>query len=123
MVTEQPGVHAPGALEWLMPYRPEASELTVACAGEDYSASRIARAVEDCDAHLINLNVTADTAPGGLTLVHLRVTHREPGAVARSLERYGYDVVASTAATDTADDDTRHRALEAAHYLSLGSEL
>lgn len=123
MVNEPQGAPAAGRLEWLMPFLPEASELTVACAGEDYSASRIARAVEDCDAHLVNLNVTAGTAPGGMTIIHLRVTHREPGAVARSLERYGYDVVDTTAATDTADDDARRRALEAAHYLSLGSEL
>ncbi|MCM1337821.1 MAG: hypothetical protein NC187_07940 [Candidatus Amulumruptor caecigallinarius] len=112
------------SLEWLMPFSPEASELTLVCPAADYSASRIAHAVEDCDAHLLNLNVTAGSAPGGLTLVHLRVTHREPAAVARSLERYGYEVVDSTAASGHDDsDEARRRALEAAHYLSLGSEL
>lgn len=114
---------APATLEWLVPRRDEASELTVVCTAADYSASRIAHAVEDCDAHLVNLNVTAEAAPGGLTLVHLRITHSDPTAVARSLERYGYDVVASSAASALDDDDARRRALEVAHYLSLGSEL
>ncbi len=65
-------------------------------AAHDYSASAIARAVEDCDAHLINLNVLADRpseAPGQC-LVALRVDHRNASAVARSLERYGMRVIA-----------------------------
>ena len=45
----------------LMPENPETGRLTVACAPADYSASIIARAVEDVDAHLLNLNVTADS--------------------------------------------------------------
>lgn len=80
--------------ERLFPQQPECSELTVRCRRNDYSASAIARAVEDCDAHLINLNVTSlrgeDTDD---LLVDLRINHRNALSVARSLERYGYEVV------------------------------
>lgn len=69
----------------------ESCELTVEIDRTSYSASTIARAVEDADAHLLNLNVTA-RAPQqqGNVAVELRVSHRNAGAVSRSLERYGY---------------------------------
>lgn len=78
----------------LYPPMEDVSRLLAACLPADYSASRIARAVEDADARLLNLNVTTD----GLSLENrvvfeLRVNHRSPLAVARSLERYGYDVL------------------------------
>ena len=38
---------------------PDASHMLVACRRDDYSASCMARAVEDADAHVLNLNVTA----------------------------------------------------------------
>lgn len=79
------------------PPQPESCELTVSCRRSDYSASTIARAVEDCDAHLLNLNVT-DQSRGAddpsSVLVDIRVNMRNAESVARSLERYGYDVVA-----------------------------
>lgn len=84
----------------LFPPHPESCEITVACFRADYSASLIARAVEDCDAHLLNLNVTGDVLPSGELLVELRVSHRDSGSVSRSLERYGYRVVASSGGYD-----------------------
>ena len=48
----------PEQLEAIWPQQPEASFLLVACAPEDYSASAIAKAVEDCDAQLLGLSVT-----------------------------------------------------------------
>ena len=64
-------------LERLFPPVRESSMLMVACRRGDYSASRIARAVEDCDAHLLNLNVTADTDSFDNRIVaELRVGHR-----------------------------------------------
>jgi hypothetical protein len=72
----------------------------VACFRADYSASAIARAVEDCDAHLLNLNVTGDILPSGEMTVELRVSHRDSGAVSRSLERYGYRVTATSGGYD-----------------------
>ena len=86
--------------ERLFPPQPESCEITVACFRADYSASAIARAVEDCDAHLLNLNVTGDILPSGAMTVELRVSHRDSGAVSRSLERYGYRVTATSGGYD-----------------------
>lgn len=80
-------------LTTLIPPQPESAELTVSCAPADFLASAIARAVEDADAHLINLNVTSRRHPDGSLLVHLRVNRRSPAAVARSLQRYGFTVI------------------------------
>ena len=71
----------------------DSCELTVEIERADYSASAIARAVEDADAHLLNLNVTArQPLEQGCVAVELRVSHRNAGAVSRSLQRYGYRV-------------------------------
>ncbi len=80
-------------LEHLFPYVAESSELTIECSRSDYSASTIARAIEDAEAHLLNLNVTAAESTAGMIQVALRVSHRNAGSVARSLERYGYNIV------------------------------
>ncbi len=80
--------------ERLFPPQPDSSELTIKCRRVDYSASAIARAVEDCDAHLLNLNVTSLTGEeAGDLFVDLRINHRNALSVARSLERYGYEVI------------------------------
>lgn len=76
--------------ERLFPPQEESSELSIICPRADYSASRISHAVEDADAHLLNLNVTSDTVSSGEVVVDLRISHRDAGAVCRSLERYGY---------------------------------
>lgn len=87
--------HSP---ERLFPPQPESCELTLRCRRSDYSASLIARAVEDCDAHLLNLNVTSLTpesdaaAMDDYIYVDLRVGLRNVESVVRSLSRYGYDV-------------------------------
>lgn len=95
----------------------ESSRLLIACRPSDYMASEIARAVEDADARLLNLNVTAIDCDG-LTVTALRVARRDPQPVARSLERYGYTIVECTAAH--ADDDTlRDRYNELMHILSI----
>lgn len=77
----------------LMPPQTEASVLTVACRPGDFSASALARAVEDSDAHLINLNVTDRRLDDGRITVELRTNHRNSLSTARSLERYGYEVI------------------------------
>lgn len=107
-------------LDRLLPGRDESSVLLLTCHPADYSASAIARAVEDCDAHLLNLNVTADTTDDGRTVVLLRVSHRDPSSVTRSLERYGYQVVdTGSDPLMQSDDAARLRALEVLHYLSV----
>lgn len=94
--------------------------IVVACHTSDYSASRIARAVEDCDAHLLNLNVTSEARGDGSWLtVELRVSVRNAAPVARSLERYGYSVVSySGSETDGADDTLRRRVNELLRYMN-----
>ncbi|GFI52668.1 hypothetical protein IMSAGC021_00974 [Muribaculaceae bacterium] len=52
---------AEATIERLFPKMEESSTLVLTCRRGDYSASRIARAVDDADAHLLNLNVTADS--------------------------------------------------------------
>lgn len=109
-----------------MPPQPESSLLTVACRPEDYSASQLARAVEDSDAHLINLNVTDTRLDDGRITIELRTNRRHAGATARSLERYGYEVLSNN--PDNSDDsdnfdnleaDLRLRAAEILHIINL----
>lgn len=70
--------------------RDDCSVITLECSPEDYSASVLAHAVEDSDAHLVDLF----SVPGenGKVLVTLRVRHYDPTAAVRSLERYGFTV-------------------------------
>lgn len=108
------------SLDRLFPPREESSRLLVSCLPSDYSASRIARAVEDADAHLINLNVTTDGERlDNRVVVELRVSHRSPLAVARSLERYGYEV--ADVEHDALADDTMasDRLNELMYYIDL----
>ena len=104
----------------LFPYMSDCSSLTVECAASDYSASSIARAVEDCDAHLLNLNVTSETAalPGNI-VVDLRVNHRNAEAVSRSLERYGYMVTSYDGTVMPQEEAARGNAMELLHYLEM----
>lgn len=67
----------------------ETSIIRLVCTPEDYSASMIARAVEDSDAHVTALHTEFE---GGKTTVTLRITLRNPEPAVRSLERYGYEV-------------------------------
>ncbi|MDE6853895.1 MAG: hypothetical protein K2J38_02450 [Muribaculaceae bacterium] len=117
--------------EYFYPPVAESSRLLIGCSREDYSASRIARAVEDCDAHLLNLNITArpDKADGedGETfgvpfqyLVDIRVSHRNASGVKRSLERYGYDVLDILSAEHSEDSEMmRKRIDELFRYLEI----
>lgn len=106
----------------------ESSRLLVGCRREDYSASRIARAVEDCNAHLLNLNVTSfgdslSAADDGdaeelrfPVVFDIRVNHRSAGSVSRSLERYGYTVLAA-ADSNEPDEVTADRIEALLRYL------
>ena len=108
------------SIDRLFPQLEESSRLLVSCIPADYSASRIARAVEDADAHLLNLNVTTDGEKLDNRLVaELRVSHRSPMAVARSLERYGYEVVDVDHSALNDDSMATDRLNELLHYLDL----
>lgn len=107
-------------LRRLFPTREESSTIVLSCLRGDYSGSRIARAVEDCDAHLLNLNVTSDSETADNRIItEIRVSHRNPEHVARSLERYGYEVLSANGAPDMPDDIMQARYDELMHYLGL----
>ena len=103
----------------LFPAVDDSCRLTVSCRRGEYSASRIARAIEDCDAHILNLNVTLDTDPAGSITVDLRVNRTDIGAICRSLSRYGYDVTSAETAAANDLDTVRNRVNEMLHYLQL----
>ena len=115
-----PVLSAEPSIDRIYPPRQEASRLLVSCLPSDYSASRIARAVEDADAHLLNLNVTTDGERlDNRVVTELRVSHRSPLAVARSLERYGYEVVAVEHDALADDPLAADRLSELMYYIDL----
>lgn len=103
----------------LFPQLQESTELTVTCPPGNYSASAIAHAVEDADAHLLNLNVVEGTEPQSRTTVMLRVNHSRGDSVARSLARYGYDTVEMSGTPGMVNADMVARVNELLHYLEV----
>ena len=107
----------------------DTSRLLVGCNASNFSASRLAHAVEDCDAHLLNMNVTdLRLDPDAPLVVDLRVNRRNTEALRRSLERYGYTVLlAERTPADGADltrddyqsESLRARAREMLYYINL----
>ncbi len=103
----------------LFPPVPDSCELTVECRRDDFSASLIARAVEDAEAHLLNMNVTSRPASAGNVSVDIRVSHRNGGSVARSLERYGFEVISIRGGMDRDLDTTRSRIGELMAHIDV----
>ncbi len=85
----------------LIAARHDSSEIVLECAAADFSASRIAMAVEDADVHLVDML----TSPGkeGKVSVMLRVRTTDPASVAASLRRHGYDVTEMSAGSEAAE--------------------
>lgn len=111
-------------IEQLFPPLPDSSSLVVAVRPTDFLASAIARAVEDTNAHLINLNVSAHRTIDDELLVHLRVDRRDGNSVAHSLERYGFRVVAiensrTADPDDYLDEKARDRVNALLRYLEI----
>ena len=74
--------------------------------------------MEDANAQLLNLNVTAIDAGDNRLAVALRIGHRSPLAAIRSLERYGFEILDYDA--PQADDEVlRSRYDELMHILSI----
>lgn len=93
--------------------RDDCSVVTVECRPGDYSASALAHAVEDSDAHLVDMFTTPQS--DGQLRVTLRVRHADPTAAVRSLERYDYHVVEAHGA----GSDVREAEIAAERLLSL----
>lgn len=107
-------------LEALWPDRRESSRLLVACAPLDYSASAIAKAVEDCDAQLEGLSVTGMRDASGRLVIALAAGSASPESITRSLERYGYDVILATGQQSPHQlSRNRERLNELMHYLEM----
>lgn len=107
------------AVAGLFPQLDESAELTITCPPSQYSASAIAHAVEDADAHLLNLNVTAGTEPDSLTTVMLRVNHSRGESVAKSLARYGYETIEIATPGGMPASEMMERAREFMRYLDI----
>jgi hypothetical protein len=104
----------------LAPRHDEVSELLLSCHPTDYSASAIARAVEDCDAQLLGLSVTSMRDDNGYPVIALRVNLRDASGVDRSLRRYGFNTIFVGTAHDSARTTrARERANELLHYLEI----
>lgn len=119
--------------DYFYPPREESTRLLVGCRAEDYSASRIAHAVEDCNAHLLNLNITPPFSEGPdetrrlhpddiaqfPVLFDIRVSIRNATSIARSLERYGYHVLDAQEPFEKDNDTTMDRYQQLLRYLEL----
>lgn len=68
----------------------DCSVIELECTPADYSASLLARAVEDADMHLVDL-ISTPTDNGRLH-VTLRVRCEDPAPAVLSLERYGFEI-------------------------------
>ncbi|MDE6352716.1 MAG: hypothetical protein K2K88_06240 [Muribaculaceae bacterium] len=101
------------------PQNDHSTELILAIRPMDYSGAMLARAVEDCNANVINLNVTGERTEDGYLLVDLRVDVRNGEAVARSLERYGFEVIDFVAPDGDGYDSARDRANEILRILDI----
>ena len=106
-------------LDTLFPPVEDESRILIGCLRNDYSASTIARAVEDCNAHVLNLNVTGLSAEHSDFVVDLRVNHRNADAVTRSLARYGYNVLDARSSNEKDNERMRDRANELLRYISV----
>lgn len=86
------------ALGRMIAPRGDCSIIELECSPSDYSASSLARAVEDVDVHLVDL-FTSPAADGNLH-VTLRVRCEDPTPAVHSLERYGYEITDSYGHSD-----------------------
>lgn len=102
--------------EGLIP-RDDASIVEIECPASDYSASRIAHAVEDADAHLVDL--LSAPGEGGNVRVTLRVRREDPSGVVSSLERYGYTVTDVESRVYSDRDEDMWRFLEFQRMLNV----
>ena len=103
----------------LFPNTGDQSSLLVSCSRSDYSASHITRAIEDCDAQVLNLNVTSLQSDSSDLIVALRINHRNPQAAVHSLQRYGYEVLNAESSYAEENEKMRSRANELLRYLEI----
>lgn len=66
--------------------------IEIECIPHDFSASRLAQAIEDTNSHLDGF-WTYPSPCGEMTRIVMRVRRRDPQRVISSLERYGFSIV------------------------------
>ena len=91
------------------------------CRRSDYSAGRIAHAIEDCNANVLNLNVVevTDGEENDDIFVQIRVDRNDVSSIARSLARYGMKVLTDDDSDVTISETERMRALEILRYIDM----
>lgn len=107
------------SIDRLMPFSPDSSRFLVLCHRSDYSAGRIAQAIEDSNANVLNLNVTSDTRADDRIVVDVRVDRKNIDSIARSLARYDYIVEGMTEADDIIEERDRERVAELLRMLDV----
>lgn len=85
-------------LNRLFSARDDSSIVVIDVAPDDFSASRMARAVEDANVHLVDF-WSAPSPSAESIRVTLRVRSSDPSEVASNLERYGFQVIDAFGAT------------------------
>lgn len=107
-------------LQAILPDADDCCELLVACPPGDYSASALSRGVEDCDARVLAMAVTSMRDAEGRPVVMIRANSRTPESIARSLARYGYEVLHTTGAVSSHEQNrAMARVNELLHYLEI----
>lgn len=105
------------AVSTLLPDMPETSVIEISCTPRDYSASAIARAVEDADANLLTL--MSRPAPHDMLEVSLRIDHADPAAAVHSLERYGYSIRSAYGQRYSDLELSQERIAALQHFLNI----
>jgi len=114
------GMNEADRLHTLLPENRDCCELLVACPPTDYSATILAKAVEDCDANVLALAVTSMRDHAGNPVVMLRANTRNAAGISRSLSRYGYETLhMSGEPTDEQRTEAMSRVNELLHYLEI----
>lgn len=106
------------SLEELFPPIDNEQTLTVVPRGAEILASRLALAVEDCDAHIVNLNITRFDSRSVPVEADLRIVGGNRLRIVRALDAAGYSVKGEEA--DESEADTfRDRVNELLLYLNI----
>lgn len=95
------------------------SRLVMRCRREEYCASHICRAIEDCDGQVIRLSVTDDDKATDMVSVDLLISLRDPRPAVRSLARQGYDASATESGDELLDESLRERINELIRRLDI----
>lgn len=126
--SEASGIFAAGdSPELLFPSRTDWGRVLVSTVAADYSASRLAHAVEEAQAHVINLNLVSESHPAtsaagpAEVVVDVRLSEAAGTGVLRSLNRYGFQVLDIHNPADSRNDDdvTAERARQVLRMLEI----